>query len=142
DGEMVRASEAHDADLFWALRGGGGNFGVVTTFEYRLHPVGPTVLAGPIFWPMEDTVDVLRFYREFVAAAPDDLTTIVNVRKAPALPVVPPELHERPVCVIATRWAGPVGKGEEPLAPLRAFGRPLLDLLGPPPHRANQSIVH
>ena len=89
DGELVRASADENADLFWGLRGGGGNFGIVTEFEFRLHPVGPIVLAGPIFWPMENSPDVLRFYRDWIADAPDELMTIVIHRKAPAAPFVP-----------------------------------------------------
>ena len=90
DGELVKASETENADLFWGLRGGGGNFGIVTEFEFRLHPVGPIVLAGPVFWPIEESPDVLRFYRDWIAEAPDELMTIVVQRKAPPLPFVPP----------------------------------------------------
>ena len=79
EGEIVTASEEENPDLFWAIRGGGGNFGIVTSFEYRLHPVGPIVLAGPVFHPLEDAPEVLRFYREFIAAAPDELTTIFDL---------------------------------------------------------------
>ena len=86
DGELVKASADDNADLFWGLRGGGGNFGIVTEFEFDLVPIGPTVLAGPIFWPMEDSPEVLRFYRDWVENAPDELMTIVVHRKAPALP--------------------------------------------------------
>ena len=89
DGELVKASATENADLFWGVRGGGGNFGIVTEFEFRLNPVGPIVLAGPIFWPMEESPRVLRFYREWIADAPDELMTIVVHRKAPPLPFVP-----------------------------------------------------
>ena len=85
DGELVKASETENADLFWGVRGGGGNFGIVTEFEFRLHPVGPTVLAGPIFWPMEEAPALLRFYRDWIAEAPDELMTIVVQRRAPAV---------------------------------------------------------
>ena len=90
EGEFVKASETENPDLFWGLRGGGGNFGIVTEFEFRLHPVGPIVLAGPIFWPMEKAPDLLRFYRDWIAEAPDELMTIVVQRKAPPLPVRAP----------------------------------------------------
>ena len=89
EGELVRASEDENADLFWGVRGGGGNFGIVTEFEFRLNPLGPIVLAGPIFWPMEESPKVLRFYRDWIADAPDELMTIVIHRKAPPLPFVP-----------------------------------------------------
>ena len=99
------ATRAEHPDLLWGLRGGGGNFGVVTAFEYRLHAVGPTVLAGPLYHALEDGPEVLRFYRDFIADAPDELTTIVNLRPAPPLPVLPPELHGRPLW--RSRRAGP-----------------------------------
>ena len=100
DGELLTASEHENPDLFWGLRGGGGNFGVVTSFEYRLHPVGPIVLAGPIFHPLEDAREVLRFYREFIAAAPDELTTIFNLRVAPPLPFLPEDVHGKPIVMV------------------------------------------
>ena len=93
DGELVTASENENPDLFWGVRGGGGNFGIVTSFEYRLHPVGPIVLAGPIFHPLEDAPEVLRFYRELAAAAPDELTTIFELELAPPLPFLPEDVH-------------------------------------------------
>ena len=89
DGEFVKASEKENADLFWGVRGGGGNFGIVTDFEFRLNAVGPIVLAGPIFWPMEESPRLLRFYRDWIASAPDELMTIVLHRKAPSLPFIP-----------------------------------------------------
>jgi hypothetical protein len=130
DGTVLDADE----ELLWGLRGGGGNFGVVTAFEYRLHEVGPTVLAGPLYYALEDGPEVLRHYRDFVATAPDELTTILNLRPAPPLPILPPEMHGRPVAAIATCWAGDPEEGEAALAPLRAFGRPLVDLIGPRPY--------
>ena len=93
-GDFVTASETENPDLFWGLRGGGGNFGIVTEFEFRLHPVGPIVLAGPIFWPMEQAPAVLRFYREWCAEAPEELMTIVIHRKAPPLPSCRPSCTE------------------------------------------------
>ena len=125
----MRASEKENADLFWGLRGGGGNFGIVTEFEFRLHRVGPTVLAGPIFWPIEESPELLRFYRDWIADAPDELMTIVIHRKAPALPFVPPELHGELVAAVACCYAGPVEDGEavvRPAAGVRLAGaRPL-----------------
>src|SRR6266511_473635 len=103
DGEFVKASADENADLFWGVRGGGGNFGIVTEFEFNCVPLGPTVLAGPIFWPMEQSGDVLRFYRDWVADAPDELMTIVVHRKAPPLPFVPHQAMFDPAFVPG-RW--------------------------------------
>lgn len=140
DGEFVKASENENADLFWGVRGGGGNFGIVTDFEFRLHPLGPQVMAGPVFWLMEDAPEVLRFYRDWIADCPDELMTIVVQRRAPALPVVPPELVGRHVIAIATCYAGPVEDGERVLAPLKRFGGPVLDLCMPKPFLAHQAM--
>ena len=140
EGEFVKASETENADLFWGLRGGGGNFGIVTEFEFRLHPVGPIVLAGPIFWPMEQAPDVLRFYREWSAEAPDELMTIVVQRKALPLAFVPAELHGELVVAVACCYAGPVEQGERVVRPLKAFGSPVLDLCEPKPYVAHQAM--
>ena len=142
DGAVVRASDDEREDLLWGLRGGGGNFGVVTSFEYRLHALGPTVLAGPIFHALEDAPAVLRFYRDFIAQAPDELTTIVNLRQAPPLPILPPEVHGRPVVSVAVCWAGEIERGEEALRELRAFGRPLVDAVAPRPYSELQSMFN
>ncbi|MGQ0741910.1 MAG: FAD-binding oxidoreductase [Alphaproteobacteria bacterium] len=141
DGELLRASEDEHSDLFWALRGGGGNFGVVTSFEFRLHSVGPTVLAGPILWDATDAGKVLRFYRDFVRDAPDELGTIVKFTTAPPLPVIPEDLHWRPVVMVGTCYAGPVEDGERVLSALRAFRTPLLDLVGLKPYVELQSAL-
>jgi FAD/FMN-containing dehydrogenase len=141
DGELLTASADQHPDLFWALRGGGGNFGVVTSFEFRLHPVGPEVLAGPILWDAGDTGEVLRFYRDFVRDAPDELGTVVRFGAAPPLPVIPGALHWRPVILVGACYSGAVGDGEEALRPLRAFGRPLLDLVAPRPYVSHQSAI-
>jgi FAD/FMN-containing dehydrogenase len=140
DGESLRASEDEHPELFWGLRGGGGNFGVVTAFEYRVHAVGPTVLAGALLYPLEDGPDVLRLYREWIADAPDDLATIVNLRKAPPVAFVPPELHGRPVVMVAVCHAGSVARGEELLAPLRRARPPLVDDVRPRPYVELQSM--
>src|SRR5919106_4232299 len=108
DGEFVKASEDENPDLFWGVRGGGGNFGIVTEFEFRLHPVGPTVVAGPVVWAMEDSPKVLCFYREWIKEAPDDLMTIIIHRKAPPLAFVPQELHGKLVVGVACCYAGPL----------------------------------
>jgi FAD/FMN-containing dehydrogenase len=140
DGEPVTASATRDPDLFWGVRGGGGNFGVVTEFEFRLHPLGPEVVAGPVFWPMERAPEVLRFYRDWIAGCPDELMTIVVQRRAPDLPVVPRELVGRHVVGVAACYAGPVEDGERVLRPLKAFGAPVLDLCVPKPYVAHQSM--
>jgi FAD/FMN-containing dehydrogenase len=141
EGELLRASQDEHPDLFWALRGGGGNFGVVTSFEFRLHPVGSTVLAGPIAWDAADARDVLAFYRDFVRGAPDELGTVIRFGAAPPLPVIPEDLHWRPVVIVGTCYAGSMEDGEQVLRPLRAFRRPLLDLVGPKPYASHQSAL-
>jgi FAD/FMN-containing dehydrogenase len=132
-GARVRASADENEDLFWALRGGGGNFGVVTSFEYRLHPVGPEVLAGLIVHPFSSATRILREYRRVMARAPDDLTCWAVMRKAPPLPFLPPEVHGREVLVLAVCWLGDPEAGRGAIAPLRALGRPIADVVGPTP---------
>jgi FAD/FMN-containing dehydrogenase len=141
DGKLLRASADEHPDLFWALRGGGGNFGVVTSFEFRLHPVGPSVLAGPILWDASDAPEVLRFYRDYIREAPDELGTVVRFGTAPPLPAIPEHLHWRPVLLIGTCYAGPIEDGERVLRPLRACRTPLLDLAGPAPYVGFQSAL-
>ena len=128
DGEIVTASERANPDLFWAIRGGGGNFGVVSSFEFRLAPV-TDVLAGLIFHPLEDLPKVAAFVRDFDAGAPDEVCVWMTMRKAPASPTLPAELHGRPVATIAVCYAGALESGERLLKPLRQFGRPLIDLV-------------
>lgn len=140
-GELLRASENEHPDLFWALQGGGGNFGVVTSFEFRLHAVGPTVLAGPVLWDAADVGELLRFYRDFAYDAPDELGTVVRFGTAPPLPIIPPNLHWRPVVIVGSCYAGSIEDGEEVLRPLRTFGKPLLDLVGPTPYASHQSAL-
>ena len=140
DGELVQASADENADLFWGVRGGGGNFGIVTEFEFRCVPLGTQVLAGPVFWPMEQSGEVLRFYRDWVAEAPDELMTIVVHRKAPALPFVPEELHGKHVVMVVCCWAGDVDEGERFIRPLREFGSPVADVCVPKPFLAHQAM--
>jgi len=141
DGDIVRASANDHPDLFWALRGGGGNFGVVSSFRFALHPVGPSVMAGPVFWAAEDTTDVLRFYRDFVTDAPDELGTVIRLGTIPRLPVIDEELHFRPAIAVASCYAGPVEDGEHALRALREFGTPLVDLVGPTLYVDHQSGI-
>jgi hypothetical protein len=114
---------------------------VVTSFEFRLHSVGPTVLAGPILWDAADAGEVLRFYRDFVRDAPDELGTVVRFGTAPPLPVIPEKLHWRPVLIVGTCYAGPIEDGERALRPIRAARAPLLDLVGPAPYVGFQSAL-
>jgi FAD/FMN-containing dehydrogenase len=147
EGSIVRASADEHSDLFWALRGGGGNFGVVTSFQFALHPLGPTVMAGPVFWAADDTTEVLRFYRDFAADAPDELGSVVRLGTVPPLPVVPQHLHWRPAIAVICCYAGAVEDGERAVRALRRFGTPLVDLLMPSPYAAFQgglddSVLH
>jgi FAD/FMN-containing dehydrogenase len=138
DGTIVVASAEEHPDLHWALRGGGGNFGVVTSFRFSLHRLGPLVLAGPVFWPAEDTSDLLRFYRDFAREAPDELGSVIRLGTVPPLPGIPPDLHWRPALAVICCYAGAVEAGERAVQRLRSFGRPLLDLLAPAPYAAFQ----
>ena len=140
EGELLTARADENPDLFWGIRGGGGNFGVVTSFEYRLHPVGPIVLAGPIFHPFEDAREVLAFYREFVATVPDELTTIFELSVAPPLPFLPEDVHGKPIVMVGACYAGAPEDGIDVVRPLKEFGRPLVDLLEPKPYTAVQSM--
>ena len=141
DGEFVTASEDENPELFWGLRGGGGNFGIVTEFEFRCVPLGPEVLAGPVIWPMERSGEVLRFYRDWVADAPDELMTIVVHRKAPPLPIIPAELHGQPVVMVICCWIGDLDEGERFIRPLREFGSPVADVCMPKPFVAHQAML-
>jgi FAD/FMN-containing dehydrogenase len=141
EGDVIRASADEHPDLFWALRGGGGNFGVVSSFRFALHPVGPTVTGGPVFWAADDTADVMRFYREFVADAPDELGTIIRLGTIPPLPPISHELHFRPAIAVACCYAGPVEDGERVVRALRRFGTPLVDLVGPTLYVDHQSGI-
>ena len=133
DGRQVRASESEEPELFWALRGGGGNFGIVTRFGYRLHPVGPTVLAGLVVHPFDAANDVLNHMRDCAGDAPDQLTTWAVLRKAPPLPFLPSEWHGREVVVLAMAYAGDVADGERAAARVRSYGRPIADVVSPMP---------
>lgn len=132
-GEVVRASADANADLFWGIRGGGGNFGVVTSFEFQAHLVGPEILSGLIVHPFADARSVLRTYRDLMADAPDEVTVWVVMRKAPPLPFLPEEIHGTEVLVLAAMYAGDMADGEKALAPLRSVGNPIADVVGPHP---------
>ncbi|MGH6885100.1 MAG: FAD-binding oxidoreductase [Geminicoccales bacterium] len=138
-GDVLTASERTNEELFWGLRGGGGNFGVVTSFEYRLRAVD-LVLAGAVFHPGDDLESVLRFFRDFVADAPDELTVIAVVMTAPPFPFLPEHAHGKLAVALAVCCAGDLEKGESVLRPLREFGQPLADVVGPMPYPALQSM--
>jgi FAD/FMN-containing dehydrogenase len=124
-GERSTVSESRHPDLFWGIRGGGGNFGIVTAFEYQLHPVGPDVFSGLIVHPHRSAKEVLSYYRQFAAAAPEELTVWAVLRKAPPLPFLPEDVHGTAVVVLASLYAGDISEGEKLLEPLRRFGSPL-----------------
>ena len=140
DGRFLTASLDENADLFWAIRGGGGNFGVVTSFVFRLHPID-TVYGGPMFWAFEQTTEVLRWYREFIAQAPDDLNGFFAFHTVPPAPPFPEHLHGQKICGIIWCYTGPLDQAEETFAPIRAeFGPPAMDWVGPIPLPALQSM--
>jgi FAD/FMN-containing dehydrogenase len=140
DGEFLVASEDENPELFWGLRGGGGNFGIVTSFEYQLHPLGPIVLAGVLAWPMAQAVEVLRTFRDFVAEAPDEVGIMANLRLAPPLPVFPEKLWGQPVVALVVCYAGPIEEGQEVLRPLLEFKTPAVDAVRPKPYLAHQAL--
>ncbi len=141
DGKLVLASEADDPDLFWAIRGGGGNFGVVTSFEFKLHRVGPEVLSGLIIHPIAQAKELLQAYRRITAEAPDELAVWFVMRKAPPLPFLPPEWHGKEILAFAACYSGDVAKGQQAMAPLRALGKPIADVVAPHPFVAWQAIL-
>jgi FAD/FMN-containing dehydrogenase len=141
DGRLVRASADENAELFWALRGGSGNFGIVTSFEYRLFPVGPEILGGAIAWRGEDAAAVLDAWREFSAAAPRELTTVAVLRRAPPAPWLPAELHGKLIVAIFVCHCGRPEDGERLIAPLRQFGAPVADIVTRRPYTQMQSLL-
>jgi FAD/FMN-containing dehydrogenase len=140
NGELLRASAEQNTELFWGLQRGGGNFGIVTELRFRLHPVGPIVLAGWALYPQENATEVLRFHRDFSASAPDELTTIVILRRLPQLPSLPPFLRGMPIIGIAVCYAGIIEAGERAVQPLRAFGPPLVDGISLKPYVTHQTM--
>ena len=132
DGGCLTASATENQDLFWGLRGGSGNLGVVTSFEYQLHAVGPTILGGMVAYPLGKAKEVLRFYREFSKAAPDELTTYAAFLDPP---------DGETVAAVICCYCGPLDKGEEVIRPLKSFGPPLQDMLGPMPYAAQQCLT-
>ncbi|MFA9460068.1 FAD-binding oxidoreductase [Thiohalorhabdus sp. Cl-TMA] len=139
DGSLHTVSDSSEPDLFWAIRGGGGNFGVVTSFEYRLHPVGPHVLAGLIFYPLAQAPQILRRYRDFVAEMPEELTVWAVLRKAPPLPFLPESAHGTDVLILALLYAGDPASGRRAVEPLQAFGTSIAEHVDVMPYTAFQA---
>ncbi len=139
DGRFVTANDRENSDLFWAVRGGGGNFGVVTSFLFRLHAVS-TVIAGPTFWPMEQVPEVMAKYQEFILEAPEDVSGFLAFLTVPPVPLFPPELHGRQVCAIIWCSTASAERAEQVTKPMRSVGTPLLDHVGPMPFPAVQSL--
>jgi UDP-N-acetylenolpyruvoylglucosamine reductase len=138
-GKVVTASAKENADLFWGVRGGGGNFGVVTSFLFKGHPVH-TNYAGPMFWEIGDTVDVMRWYRTFIAKAPRELNGFFAFAAIPPGPPFPEHLHNKKMCAVVWCYTGPIKKGPAVFKPIRAFKTPALDMVGPIPHPAMNSM--
>lgn len=133
DGELRRASEAENPELFWALRGGGGNFGVVTAFEFRLHKLGKEVFSGLVVHPLSAAEAVLKAYRQALEVTPDELTCWAVMRQAPPLPFLPAEWHGKEVLILAMCWCGDMAEGEKATARLRSIGKPIVDVVSPHP---------
>lgn len=141
DGRLVRAGDNENPDLIWALRGGGGNFGIVTSFEFRLHPLGPEVMSGLIVYPLSEARAILRRYREVAAASPDELACWFVMRAAPPLPFLPKEVHGTGIIAFAACYAGPMDAAERAMRPLRAMGQPIADMIGPHPFTGWQTVL-
>jgi FAD/FMN-containing dehydrogenase len=141
DGKILNASESENTELYWCLRGGSGNFGIVTSFEYKLYPVGPEVVAGAIAWRGEDAKDVLRFYSELTAKSPRELACVVALRLAPPAPWLPKEIHGKPIVLMFVCHTGRPEDGERAVAPIKAFGKPVADILVRRPYAQMQSLL-
>jgi FAD/FMN-containing dehydrogenase len=141
DGRVVRSSERENSDLFWGLRGGGGNFGVVTSFEYKLHPVGPEVMAGAIAWSAEHAHDVIEMYRSFTKQAPPELACVLGLRMAPPAPWLAKNIHGQPIVAIFVCHTGAIKEGEKLVAPIKAFGSPVGDIIQPRSYVSQQNLL-
>ncbi|MHA6758735.1 FAD-binding oxidoreductase [Streptacidiphilus sp. PAMC 29251] len=141
DGQFVHASAEENPELLWGLRGGGGNFGVVTSFEYQLHEIGPTVLSGLVFYPAEEARQVLAGYRAACAAAPDELTTLVNLTTAPPVPFLPEAVHGTPIIGVGGCWSGDSEAGEAATAPFRSLGTVIADVFAANPYAGWQQAL-
>ncbi len=141
DGQILTASATENPDLFWGLRGGGGNFGIVTSFEFDLHPVGPTVAAGPVFYPGDRAEEIMRFYREFTRELPDELSTLVNLITGPPAPFIPEDWHGKKLIALVGCYSGDPDEGAKVIQPIRDLGDPVADLVGPMPYVQMESLL-
>jgi FAD/FMN-containing dehydrogenase len=141
DGQFLKASEEENEDLFWGLRGGGGNFGIVTSLEFRLHPVGPIVLGGMLLYPFSRAKELLHLWRDFIEEAPDELSVTPAILTAPPAPFVPEPLKGQLAAGLIVCYAGPPEEGEEVIGPLREFGPPEVDLVQPMPYTVVQTLI-
>jgi FAD/FMN-containing dehydrogenase len=141
DGRLLHTSETENPELLWGLRGGGGNFGIVTRFELELHPVGPVVYAGIVFYAAEHDAELMRLFRDWAPGVPDDITAALNLTTAPPLPVIPEQWHGRKVIGLIVVSAGPMDEAEEQVRSFRAAAEPVADLLGPMPYSAMQTLI-
>jgi FAD/FMN-containing dehydrogenase len=140
DGRFVTASAAENQDLFWGLRGGGGNFGIATAFEYRLHPIGPILTGGLLLYPASEATSLLRFYREYMATATDDVMALVVFLSAPPAPFVPEHLHGAPMGAVGFCHTSSLEEGQQAADRFRTFSPPAVDLIGPMPYTALQQL--
>jgi FAD/FMN-containing dehydrogenase len=141
DARLVRASGDENADLFWGLRGGGGNFGVVTGIEYALHPVGPEIVGGLVAWPASEAAAVLELYRRLAATAPPELTLAALLRPAPPAPWLPPAMHGKPIVALLACHSGRPEDGEQAVAAIKSFGKPVGDVLVRRPYAQMQALL-
>jgi len=141
DAERIHVDHDTEPELFWGLRGGGGNFGIVTSFEYRLHPVGPIVLGGPIAWPIADAPIVLRFLNDYLVEAPDELGITIATRLAPPMPMLPADRYGKPALLLLVLWAGDPAQGRKAIAPLLELGTPIAEQVRPVPYLMIQSML-
>ena len=141
EGRVVRASEKHNSDLFWGLRGGSGNFGVVTNLEYQLHPLGPELMAGAIAWSADHAHNVVEMYRAFTEQAPPDITCVLGLRMAPPAPWIKKEFHGRPIVAIFVCHTGEIKDGEKRVASIRAFSSPVGEIIQPRSYVSQQSLL-
>ena len=141
DARLVRASADENADLFWGLRGGGGNFGVVTGIDYALHSVGPEVVGGVVAWPASEAPKVLELYRTLAAQAPRELTLVALMRNAPPAPWLPKDMHGKPMIALLACHSGTLEDGEKAVAPIKALGKPVGDILVRRPYAQMQALL-